>query len=956
MIKRIIEFYWRFRYVCILLMVVLVTTSVVCIKDLVVEGDILEYMPPEHKDVRLFKEIGNKYLSNYFIMLSIEAAVDNGVFEKDYLKSIAKLTKALRDIEGVSSVISITNIMDIKKIEDGIEVSSLIEEEEIERMSDFDILQLKEYVLNNERYVNHIVSSNGRYSQIIIRPSQGSDRAKVVNMVEEVCNNLLKDTGLKFYAGGWPVAIRDTNNATMGDLKKLTPIVIIISMIVLFLGFRTVRGVVLPIFVVIVANLFTFAIMALLKKPVTLGTSAIPVILVSTGTAYAIHIINQYYFHASKSLSKGEVILHAITDKWKAVFLSALTTMAGFVTLMTATLTTVVDLGFFMTLGIFLSFLLAIFIVPLILYMLPIKQARKVLSEEEALSYTHGIFLPIAEKFVLFHSKKVILGFGVLTIILIPTLFNLTADVNPINYFKEDAAIRKSEQLLVDHFGGAVPVFVLVKGDVKDPRVMYFTEYVEREVEAIENIGSAQSVASIIADLNYNLINYYNIPDTAGKIGNLWFFVEGNEYLNQYVTQEMDESIVLARIESLQKSQVTYANRAMRELLSKIPSEYKIVDKRELSIGERNGVIEYQKSHILKRIQTELSIARVKVDEKVVKDLVEKVVMLGKVEGGSLPYELCLQFHNELKSRIKKIRSDFGIDVILEEQDGDEMCALDVLNRLSLVSEKVLLEDDEVEEQLKTEWNEFKDSMKSYHSSLYLKHLVNSTFSSYGIKSSSLKHMEGLLGLLLNDNIIIGSDYEGFSSLRDESLKIVTEYGGLGPILAMLDENLMKNQITSIIIALLLVFVLMFYLTRSFLIGLVSMIPICFTLLVDFSIMSIFGIAIDDVTIVIASILIGVGIDYTIHIITGLKLGYEKYSDDDKAISFAIRVIGRAVFLNTFAVALGFIALLFGDFLPLRSMGILTAVTMFIAAFSAVILIPSFVKSYKKFNIKEVKL
>ncbi|MCX7957733.1 MAG: MMPL family transporter, partial [Deltaproteobacteria bacterium] len=914
-----------------------------------------EYMPAEDEDVKFFKEMGNKYLSNYFIMLSIEAQSDNGVFSREYLKKIDELTNAFKNIEGVSSVISLTNIMDIKKIDDGIEVSNLIAGGEIDRLTDEDILRLREYILGNERYVNQIVSANGRYSQIVIRPSQETKREKIVSMVEEIGKRIIKDSGLRFYAGGWPVAIRDTNEATMGDLRKLTPIVIVISMLVLFLGFRTLRGVLLPIFVVIIANLFTFALMALLKKPVTIGTSAVPVILVSTGTAYAIHIINQYYFHSAKSLSKSEIIFHAITDKWKAVLLSALTTIAGFATLTTATLTTVVDLGIFMTLGILFSFILAIVIVPMILEVLPIKKAKKVLSEEEALSQSKGIFLPFAEKMVLGHYRKVITAFGILTILLIPTLFNLSADVNPVNYFKEDAPIRKSEQLLVDHFGGAVPVFVLVKGDVKDPRVMYFTEYLEREIEALDMIGNAQSVASVVADLNYNLINYYNIPDTAGKIGNLWFFVEGNEYLNQYVTQEMNESLILARVESLQKSQVTYANKSVKELLGKIPSEFKIVMKDELDKDMQKRLLEYQKSHIMRRIKTELKIANFQADEDMIAGLVERVLSYDQSKE-SLPVELCRKLYDEIDRKAQKIKAEFGAEIIIETGDEQNRCRLNEWERFKVVFGKVVPEEEELEDSLRDELNEFRESVRVFQKQMIVKNAVETTFAAKGIKSSALKHIEGLLGLLFNKSVIVGNDFRDFGILKADSFKISARYGGLGPVLAMLDDNLMKNQVNSIVMALLLVFALMYYLTRSLVVGLVSMIPICFTLLVDFSIMSIFKIAIDDVTIVIASILIGVGIDYTIHIITGLRLGYEKYSDDDRAISFAVRIIGRAVFLNTSAVSLGFIALMFGDFLPLRSMGLLTAVTMFIAAGSAVILIPAFVKSYKRFNIKEVKL
>ena len=955
MIGDVIKGILRYRYIFLLILFLLTIISLIPMRNLRVEGDILEYMPKDDPDVKFFREIGDKYLSNYFIMLSIEADRDDGVFDREYIKKIDLLTRSYRDIEGVASVISLTNIMDIKKIEDGIEVSNLIDVDNTENFKDEDLRRLRDYVLNNDRYVNQIVSKNGRYSQIVIRPHTGTDREKIVNRVEKITQEILSGTNLRFYAGGWPVAIRDTNNATMKDLMKLTPIVIVISMLVLFLGFRTIRGVFLPILVVVISNLFVFAIMGLLKKPITIGTSAIPVILVSTGTAYAIHIINQYYFHSVKESSKLNIILSAITDKWMAVLLSALTTMVGFITLVTATLTTVVDLGIFMTLGIFFAFVMAVLVVPMILMSLRVRRAKKVLSEEEALSSHSGIFLPIVERIVFNHPKKVVFVFGILSVVLLPTLYNLTADVNPINYFKEDAPIRKSEQLLVDNFGGAVPVYVLVKGDVKDPRVMYVTEYLEREIEAVKMVSSSQSVASVVADLNYNLIGDYNIPESSGKIGNLWFFVEGNEYLNQFITQEMNESVILARIESLQKSYVDYANEEVKRLLARTPKRYKIVNMRELPQDKREALKEYLRSHILHRIETELRIANKEVERGVILRLLDSVMNI-KDDGIVLKTPYCNELKGEFERRFKRIEREFGVSYRPAEDSKSDGCSLESLLKFELVSGKVVLSEDEMERDLREEIKDFKEQITNYSRILAVNSMYDEAFSQKNLSSSTKKRILGLLNLAARDIIVTGEDFQAFDSMPGDVINIETNYGGLGPVLMMLNDNLMKNQIQSILLAIILVFLLMLYLTRSYIVALISMIPISFTLLTDFAIMAIFNIPIDDVTIVIASILIGVGIDYTIHTITGLKLGYDKFGDDTKAISFTIRVIGRAVFLNTSAVALGFIALMLGDFLPLRTMGLLTAITMFIAAASAIVMIPTFTLLYKNFKIKEVKL
>lgn len=954
MITDILRGIIKIRFYIFGLIVLLAVISIFLIKGLNVESDILEYMPATDEDVRFFKEIGNKYLSNYFIMVTVEAPEDMGVFKKEYIEKIDRLTKAYKNIEGVSSVISLTNIMDIKKIEDGIDVASLIEIDNLENLTEEGLRRLSSYVLSHERYVNNIVSRSGRYSQIIMRPYSDTNRETVVEEVERLSKEILYGSALKYYAGGWPVAIREMNNAIIKDMSGLTPIVIIISTAVLFLGFRTIRGVILPILVVIIANLFTFALMAIMKKPITMGTSSIPVILVSTGTAYAIHIINQYYFHSTRGISKEDIVFHAVSDKWKAVLLSALTTMVGFTTLTTATLNTVVDLGIFMTSGIFFAFVIAILILPLILYSLPARQTRKVISENEELAHTRGIFLPYIERLVLNHSKKIVVMFFLITILLLPSLFRLSADVNPINYFRREASIRKSEQILMDHFGGAVPIYILVKGEVKDPVVMYVTEYVERLLEAEDLAGNVQSVASVVADLNYNLIGDYSIPDNARKIGNLWFFVEGNEYLSQYVTSDMDESVILARIRSMHRSKVVQANNNIAYLLKRVPRRYKLININDYRGDLRNRLTYYIERHIRDRLLTEIRIAGGDADATEVESMIQNIFK-GNYENQIPGLIDCSELNSEFAKRFSRIMAEYKIDYRLAEEDIDK-CDIDILNRIKIISGKTVVEDDELESEILHEIHGIKIDLIEHYKRVRIESAVKERFGRYNLSQSAMKHIMGILTLSLRDHVVIGEDFDGFSELREEAREIQMRYGGLGPILNMLDDNLMKNQIQSIILAMLLVFLLMLYLTRSPVISLVSMIPISFTLLVNFAGMAIFGIVIDDITIMIASILIGVGIDYTIHTITGLKLGSVRYGDDKKAISFTIRVVGRAIFLNTTAVALGFISLVFGDFVPLRTAGILIAVTMFVAAVSAIVLIPSFVMVYSRFNIKEVRL
>jgi len=121
--------------------------------------------------------------------------------------------------------------------------------------------------------------------------------------------------------------------------------------------------------------------------------------------------------------------------------------------------------------------------------------------------------------------------------------------------------------------------------------------------------------------------------------------------------------------------------------------------------------------------------------------------------------------------------------------------------------------------------------------------------------------------------------------------------------------------------------------------GLLAIAPIVFTIIFNFGFMGFAGIPLDDATVMVAPIAIGIGIDYSIHLLSRLR--EEKKKD---AVPIALKTTGRAVLINAFSVGLGFAVLLLANIVPLKRFGILIALTMFISSLAALILIPALYK------------
>ena len=97
----------------------------------------------------------------------------------------------------------------------------------------------------------------------------------------------------------------------------------------------------------------------------------------------------------------------------------------------------------------------------------------------------------------------------------------------------------------------------------------------------------------------------------------------------------------------------------------------------------------------------------------------------------------------------------------------------------------------------------------------------------------------------------------------------------------------------------------------------------------------------------IASIAIGIGVDYTIHFLSRYRIEWNATHDVDEATRRTITTTGRAIVFNAFAVAAGFIVLLLSNFNPLRYVGLLVAIIMGTSSLASMTILPVLLNMFK---------
>ena len=312
----------KIRWVIIFLVLAITVFLGLQIPDVRINSDVISSLPESDKDAALIRKIGTKFGGNKTGMIIIET---ENIFTAEVLGHIRQITDTLTETENISSVISLTNAVDIRAEEDGIEIRKLVDEDHIPESQE-ELALLKEHVLANENYKGTIVSEDGTTAIILFSIAEEVNMQTAARMVQEKIEAL--NIPEKIYFAGSPMLITAISRLIASDLTRLLPIAFILIILVLYLGFRSFRGVILPLLTAVISIVWVIGIMSLTGSEMTMVSNNIPIVLLAISTAYAIHVLNRID-QVKEDLNRAIII--ALSYVAIPVILAALTTIGGFI-------------------------------------------------------------------------------------------------------------------------------------------------------------------------------------------------------------------------------------------------------------------------------------------------------------------------------------------------------------------------------------------------------------------------------------------------------------------------------------------------------------------------------------------------------------------------------------------------------------------------------------------------
>ena len=567
------------------------------LKDIKIDSDVINSLPDDDSTAVLYTDIGNKYGGNTMGMVIIQA---DDVFNTKVLEDVKQITDTIKYIDGISTVTSLTDVIDIKGSDWGIEIGKLIDEYDLPSTK-AQLDSLKHYVMSKEMYKGNIVSADGTSTLVMFTLLDSANKQLVAKEIKDKVTKLNLSEKISF--GGIPMMMNEVSNLMLVDMRNLIPIAFIIILLVLLISFRSARGVILPLLTASISIVWSLGLMQLLGYKLNLVSIEMPVILLAVGSAYTIHVINR--INESKIKNRKKALIESLAYIITPVLLSGITTVFGFISFVFgAYLTMIRNFGIFTSLGVLIALIISIVFVPAFISAFSMFKSRKALKKRMKSEDTimGKMLLTPFSNLIVKHPKYIIVLWIALMAISIWGIFNIKTSINMAEYFQKDDPTRVTENIMQSEFGGSLPVFVVFRGNMQNPDVLKTMIKTENYMKEFPDIKSTQSVADLIEEMNDVMGEGKKIPDKQDKIEQLWFLLDGQDVMSQLVTDDLDEGIIQSKFASADSKDmdkfVNYMNKYIKENSTK-NCEIKLTGMPSVYVKLNNSLIRSQFSSLL---------------------------------------------------------------------------------------------------------------------------------------------------------------------------------------------------------------------------------------------------------------------------------------------------------------------------------------------------------------------
>lgn len=517
-----------------------------------INPDLQALIPADDPELLRMEELEEEFGGLDIILISYRT---DDVFAPSALKLIDELSQELELLPEIDHIISLTNYESIFSEDETMVVDRFIRDIPASQMESDSLAQMAE---RDPMMGRILVSDDRQYSAILIFPDSEIDEVTSVESISSVVRPY-QQKGHELLLGGMPAIRSQISKDISRDTSIFIPAGMVLIAVLLYFSFRSRRGTILPLLVVFLSILGTLGLMAWFGLMLSVISSIMPIMLIAIASAYGIHIITRYFEDCSSMSDEADskdVVASVVEHMLRPVFLAALTTMIGFMSLLSHILPASREVGVLTSFGVLLAFVLSITFIPAVLVLFD-KPSKERQSKNKTNRLLSRILVMIGNS-VFNHRGFIIAGFVVMTVIALTGIPAVELDSNPLNYYSPESPVRIVNNIIDENFGGSTTMSVVVEGDIKSPAVLKQIEAIQTYLDQRDGVGYTLAITDFIKLMNQSMNGgdpaYYRIPDSRQLVSQyllLYSWESSDGYLDTYVDYEYQIAQIVVHMNTL---------------------------------------------------------------------------------------------------------------------------------------------------------------------------------------------------------------------------------------------------------------------------------------------------------------------------------------------------------------------------------------------------------------------
>ena len=508
-------------------------------------------------------------------IISLTYNCDDPFLLKNYLEN-KKITQNLSKINGISNILSISNL----GIELNISETNLPDENLTQKQLD----EIRNYIFKYSIFTNNLISEDGTITSIILEVDESFNdhpgRLKIMKDIE----NIIDNSNWDWYETGIPVLRTKYVQYMIGDFIKFFPPVTIILLLVLYMMFKSMKIVLLPILTVFISVIWILGLMSLFDFSINIITYIVPTLVMIVGVADSVHILIKYNQDIKISNNTKISIKKTIQGIGNAILLTSLTTSIGFLSLLSTNIVMIKEFGFLVAIGVLIAFLVSIFLIPPLLILMDNTYPLKTKSSKKGIRYY--ILKQIVEvnknhHFIILIISSIFIALFIYFASKVESNSALLDDLSSGNELFEDMKFTE------ENMGAVFPFEVIItakneknnfiENGIANSRIIVFVDKIQKKINSIPEIRKTISVVDYLEIIHDNFNEESEEKSYLNDELIFQYFVLNEDIFQNLINFEYSKTRISARIKDINSTRAKEIVKEINEWKSEnIPDDIQI--------------------------------------------------------------------------------------------------------------------------------------------------------------------------------------------------------------------------------------------------------------------------------------------------------------------------------------------------------------------------------------------